>query len=341
MRYSVLMVAVVPAALAVQATPAAAQNSSTGWEEVQLPPVFGSTVLNDGCTSVTLKRSANRPLSLAAGTLNHIEVLAHGVDLNNLQPRITGISGETFTQIQRFNGFQNVGRRCGAIGSMRMMIRIPDGVAAGTTGHLRIGSGIVIPVTTTARRPTPPPSSGGSGSPRRNPPTFGAAANPDLLPVFGGNTQQLIRRIGGLGPNVMIPITFCSRLGLNQASTVPVPDLVWGVSSARAAASSVRVQLKDMASGAVLSAFDSGALAANSAAVTRSNYPGRPATLRVVNVTGGATMQQYGNQAGCFLDRNAPAQRLDPALNQLRLEVDAAAAVDEGKDGEANNGLQI
>jgi hypothetical protein len=52
-------------------------------------------------------------------------------------------------------------------------------------------------------------------------------------------------------------------------------------------------------------------------------------------------MQQYANQTGCFLDRNAPGQRLDPPLNQLRLEVDTTAVVDEGRDGEANNGLQI
>lgn len=162
---------------------------------------------------------------------------------------------------------------------------------------------------------------------------------PNLLPVRLFPERALLRRIGGLGDNTMVPITFCSTLGNNEAREVDVPELTWGISSAQANAPSARVELRDAAGNAVLSNFDSGPQTANSAAVTRSNYAGRPARVRVVNVTGGDVMVAYGNQAGCFLDKDAAAPRLDPA--GFLLVVDSQGAVAEGTDAELDNELRF
>lgn len=167
----------------------------------------------------------------------------------------------------------------------------------------------------------------------------GSGGTPNLLPVRLFPERPLLRRIGGLGDNTMVPIGLCATLGNNEAREVAVPDLAWGISSAQADASSARVELRDAASNAVLSSFDSGPQSANSAAVTRSNYAGRPARVRVVNVTGGDVMVAYGNQAGCFLDKDAAAPRLDPA--GFLLEVDTQDAVAEGTDAELDNELRF
>lgn len=98
-----------------------------------------------------------------------------------------------------------------------------------------------------------------------------------------------------------------------------------------------RVELREDASGRVLSSFDA-RVPGNAAPVTRDNYPGRPTRVSVVNVTG-PLMRDFGNQAGCFLDPKAPAPTLDPAF---RLVVDPTNAVGEGPDaatGEADNEL--
>lgn len=161
------------------------------------------------------------------------------------------------------------------------------------------------------------------------------AEQPNLLPVRLFPERPLIRRIGGVGEtNVMVSSTFCAGLGNNEAREVAVPDLVWGVSSARAPSPSVRLELRSAASGAgaaPLSSFDSGALNANDAAVTRNNYPNRPARLRVIKASNGDTLAEYGNTGGCFLNKAFPLPAMDP---NFLLRVDTANAVAEAAESD-------
>ena len=159
----------------------------------------------------------------------------------------------------------------------------------------------------------------------------------NLLPARLFPERPLLRRIGGLGANVMVPISLCAGLGNDARGQVQVPPLTWGMSSAGSDVANARAELRDDASGRVLSSFDA-RVPGNAAPVTRENYPGRPTRISVVNVTS-ALMRDFGNQAGCFLDPAVPAPALDPAF---RLVVDPANAVGEGPDaatGEADNEL--
>lgn len=185
-----------------------------------------------------------------------------------------------------------------------------------------------------------PDGDGGRGD--DEPDVINPGSGPNLLPQTPAPAVYL-RRIGGLGNNIMINGDFCSvnRLANNQAAEVTVPDVVWGVSSAGARSDSTRVELRDAKSGTLLSSFDSGPLNANDAAVMRRNYPGRPTRVKVVNVTGGDTMRAYGNQVGCFLDHAAPLPRLDPPF---LLVVDPLNAIAEGPDrtgAESDNKLRF
>ena len=165
----------------------------------------------------------------------------------------------------------------------------------------------------------------------------GAGSGANLLPARLFPERPLLRRIGGLGTNVMIPIGFCTGLGNDARGRAQVPPLVWGLSSAGGDVASARAELRDAASGRVLSSFDA-RVPGNSAPVTRENYPGRPTSVAVVNVTG-PLMRDFGNQAGCFLDPAAAAPPLDPSF---RLVADPANAVAEGPDAtttEADNEL--
>lgn len=180
------------------------------------------------------------------------------------------------------------------------------------------------------------PSTGGGNT--GGPITVGGERPPNLQPVRLFAERPLIRRIAGIGDNVQVSPGFCTGLGNNQAGSAQVPSLVWGVSSAQEPSPSVRVELRDGSNNTVLASFDSGPLNANDAGVTRENYPGRPTSLRVIRVTGGDAMREYGNQTGCFLDKAAPAPRMDPAA--FVLAVDTQGVVDEGP-GEADNELRF
>lgn len=165
----------------------------------------------------------------------------------------------------------------------------------------------------------------------------GAGSSGNLLPARLFPERPLLRRIGGLGANVMVAGGFCAGLGNDARGQVQVPPLTWGASSAGGDVATARVELREDASGRVLSSFDA-RVPGNAAPVTRDNYPGRPTRVSVVNVTG-PLMRDFGNQAGCFLDPKAPAPTLDPAF---RLVVDPTNAVGEGPDaatGEADNEL--
>ena len=215
--------------------------------------------------------------------------------------------------------------RYGAAGVFNLTLDVTD--ASGFTRNVTKPVSIPQPA---CNAPAPPVSGGVR---------LVGGSSPNLLPVRLFPERALLRRIGGLGDNTMVPIGLCATLGNNEAREVAVPDLTWGVSSAQADAASARVELRDAATNAVLSSFDSGPQTANSAAVTRNNYAGRPARVRVVNVTGGDVMATYGNQAGCFLDKDAAAPRLDPA--GFLLVVDTQAAVAEGTDAELDNELRF
>lgn len=183
----------------------------------------------------------------------------------------------------------------------------------------------------TGSAPRPPSRASGGSS----------TAQPNLLPQRA-STAPLLRKINGIGGPIRVFDTFCNGVPLLNPTTVAVPPLVWGVSSANAAASGVRVELRNRATGAVLSSFVTGPLQSNGAAETRQNYPGRPASVQVIHLGKHvrADFPEFEGVPGCYLHGTAALSlTLDPPDGQLQIVVDPANAIDEGTNGEADNQL--
>ena len=112
--------ALVPSAVALALPTPALAN----WETiVHLPPN-----MVDRCSAgqdsgiLLIKASENRPLRMAAGTKILVEVFGHGVDL----PRTFSMDGATVTWQGSTGGAANAARRCGAIGSVKLFISLPN-----------------------------------------------------------------------------------------------------------------------------------------------------------------------------------------------------------------------
>lgn len=111
-----------------------------GWESI-IPA--GTPNLKDECGRAGVRASDNRPLRVAAGSTIDIEVLGHGIDL--VGNADFDFDGGDVSPIRRYNGFENVARKCGAIGSVKVRLRIdranPENGAPTIRNHiLRIGN---------------------------------------------------------------------------------------------------------------------------------------------------------------------------------------------------------
>lgn len=104
--------AIATAALAMP-TPALA-----GWDRIEKVGV-GNVV--DQCGALALRASDNRPLIVPTGSTIEIEVLGHGIDL--VKDEEISFNGGGHTILKRFGGAQNVTRKCGPIGSVKLRLK--------------------------------------------------------------------------------------------------------------------------------------------------------------------------------------------------------------------------
>jgi hypothetical protein len=125
--------AIATAALAMPA-PALA-----GWDRIEK---VGSGNVVDQCGALALRASDNRALVVPTGSTIEIEVLGHGIDL--VKNEEIEFNGGGHTIIRRHGGAQNVTRKCGPIGSVKLRLTVnranPEvGAPAERNYTLRIG----------------------------------------------------------------------------------------------------------------------------------------------------------------------------------------------------------
>jgi hypothetical protein len=198
----------------------------------------------------------------------------------------------------------------------------------GTMRQERVGGGTFV---------TPP--RGGTGTPL-----------PNLLPYVSPNSvltrpvnQQVIPTLrGGMR---QVASFFASGLSENVVTAVPVPKLTWGVSGVNIelAKTQFDAQLIDVTNVSNPRVLDTLSLPqgfpANTPLVTKTNYPGRPTSIRVVknprfqvdhddDPNTDPLRQTY---VGCFTEPGS-TQALDPMA--LLLVVDSANRVSEGREND-------
>ena len=114
------VLALIPSAFALALPTPALANWETLVHVPQNTPDRCSSDQNSGV--VLLKASENRPLRMAAGSKIMVEVFGHGIDL----PRTFSMEGATVTWQGSTGGAENVTRRCGAIGSVKLFVSLPN-----------------------------------------------------------------------------------------------------------------------------------------------------------------------------------------------------------------------
>lgn len=87
------------------------------WQEIRIAPVQN---LVDRCSTTVLRAADNRALRVAAGASVEIEVLGHGIDLT----RDFSFDGGSVNWRGSYGGAANVGRGCGAIGSVKLQLAV-------------------------------------------------------------------------------------------------------------------------------------------------------------------------------------------------------------------------
>lgn len=114
------VLALIPSAFALALPTPALANWETIVHVPQNTPDRCSAEQDSG--NVLLKASENRPLRMAAGSKIAVEVFGHGIDL----PRTFSMEGATVSWQGSNGGPANVARRCGAIGSVKLFISLPN-----------------------------------------------------------------------------------------------------------------------------------------------------------------------------------------------------------------------
>lgn len=118
------VLALIPSAIALGLPTPALAN----WESISLIPQNAP----DRCTGdqssgvLLIRASENRPLRMAAGSKIAVEVFGHGIDL----PRTFSMDGASVSWQGSNGGPANVARRCGAIGSVKLFISLPNPTAS-------------------------------------------------------------------------------------------------------------------------------------------------------------------------------------------------------------------
>lgn len=183
-----------------------------------------------------------------------------------------------------------------------------------------------------------PGSGSSSGSGR--PPVVSSPSNPNLLPVRLFPERPLLRKINSL-PSVMVPIALCGNLRNDEEGVRQIPAFEWGVSNTNVAdvTTAFQVQLVNGATGAVLATETLPSLARGQSR-TFSNWPGRPASVRLVRVVE-SRLSEYDNSPGCYVVKSEASRVvLDP--RPILIRVDPTGAVGEGdRTRELDNDLRI
>lgn len=212
-------------------------------------------------------------------------------------------------------------------------------------------------LTDDAYRLTPGTPTAGQGTigAIRPPPTGTVPLLPNLLPSVQP-PYVLARPLGAVVPTPaggMFPVNavFCANIPSNVVTQVAVPPLQWGVlgTNITLAATGFSVQLfndSDLNAPVLLATQTlTAGFPANTPQVLATNYPGRPATIRVIanprftlssgKTSSGMDLGISQTYPGCF---TAPGvtQPLDPT--RFRVVVDPANAIGEGSN-EADNEL--
>ena len=173
----------------------------------------------------------------------------------------------------------------------------------------------------------PPPAQPGRGS--SGGATVGTSSTPNLTPVRLFGERPLLRKINTRSA-LMIPMFYCSGVGNNEEKEVAVPAFEWGVAndnrSAINQAFSVAV-LNGASNNAPLSTQNVATLPQSDSRSFR-NWPGRPARVRVVKVTGDPLMKEYDHSAGCYIP-NALVGRVTLDPKPLIIRVDSGGQITE------------
>lgn len=133
------VLALIPSAFALALPTPALAN----WESINLKLPNSA----DRCTSdqssgkLLMRASENRALRVAAGSIFSVEVFGHGIDI----PTDVTFDGGTATRTQGVSGAANVGRRCGAIGSVKLDIKIPTAAVAAAAGNPMVAERATTP----------------------------------------------------------------------------------------------------------------------------------------------------------------------------------------------------
>lgn len=143
------VLALIPSAFALAIPTPALAN----WESISrmLPNSPDRCSSDQSIGTLLMRATENRPLRVAAGSIFTVEVFGHGIDL----PTDIAFDGGSAIRIRGYGGAANVGRRCGAIGSVKLDIKVPTAAVAAAAGSpmvaeraatLRVGS-TSIPIT--------------------------------------------------------------------------------------------------------------------------------------------------------------------------------------------------
>jgi hypothetical protein len=185
-----------------------------------------------------------------------------------------------------------------------------------------------------AQNPPPvAPVQGGSGGK-----TVGSTTSsvPNLTPVRLFPERPLLRKINTLS-SLMIPMFFCSGVGNNEEEDVDIPAFEWGVANDNRAAVAQPFSVAVL-NGTSPLATQTVASIPESDTRTFRNWPGRPARIRVVKVTGPPLLSEYNNSPGCYIP-NALAGKVTLDPKPLVIRVDSTSQITERN--EPDNDLSI
>jgi hypothetical protein len=183
------------------------------------------------------------------------------------------------------------------------------------------------PTVTVTGAPAPPPAGNPPPPPPPPPPSSTRPALPNLLPSVVFPSRPLIRKINNL-QSIMIPAAFCAGLANNEEREVAVPDFEWAVTNAGAAVNS---PFSSTVGGATPLATQQLPGIPQNDIRTFRNWPGRPARIRVVKVTGPPLLGEYQNSVGCYLP-NATASRVPLDPRPINIMVDSATQITESNE---------
>jgi hypothetical protein len=166
--------------------------------------------------------------------------------------------------------------------------------------------------------PPPPANQGGGGGGVSN-----QGRDPNLTPQQP-SIAPLLNKIGNLKAT-MIPMFYCSLApGVDQEKEVAVPAFDWGVANDNRSAvnTAFTVTLIDGTSNTTLATETVQTIVQSGTRIFR-NWPGRPARVRVIQVTAAHPKfaLEYNSSTGCYIPTAlVGSTRLDPKMLIVRVD---------------------